>query len=578
MYLISNWIVDGINNKIYKFTNDIIESEYKINIKNPIGDAGVVVSTDERTIGVTCPTAGMVVWLDTGVGEIMKYTNVGGTPIGICEGIPYGTYNTFPHGKDNRIPYFITNYSTNSVTIIKERSVVQTIQVGKGPKSIACDSYGRIYVANFNSNTISVLTLTDNNERYTLFNTINVGKFPNCLAINIKDDLFVVCQTSVYKIRKDNIEVILSISSNPVNITGDKFGNMWITNLTDNSISRITLEEKIFSYISGGIGPVYISSDKNGNIICLNTGDNTISRINEFGDVTNVINLDFVPMANGDFIGYMNRINVHDGFQKDDKISYYDLDDDLKLKIDSGGIDPETLIVKSDNVSYDNPEFTNITEAVNSLIYEKSGLLSEYIENFSISPSIVEIGSTVTSITFNYHINNNEYSNLTKAEINNGIGEVPINGNTYIATGLSINQDTEYKFTLTNNTMNIGEKITDIKFDKKIYYGINNNIISLPTDILSFDSVFVEDNEDNIYKKKLILNNGNGFLYIAIPSTLGISIDDISINDFKDSNWETSELNFTNASGHSEMYTLFRSGYTHNVSNYNIFININHTK
>ena len=57
MYLISDWIVDGINNKLYKFTNDIIENSYNININNPIGDAGVVVSTDERTIGVTCPTA-----------------------------------------------------------------------------------------------------------------------------------------------------------------------------------------------------------------------------------------------------------------------------------------------------------------------------------------------------------------------------------------------------------------------------------------------------------------------------------------------------------------------------------------
>lgn len=570
MYLISDWIVDGINNKLYKFTNDIIENSYNININNPIGDAGVVVSTDERTIGVTCPTAGMIAWFDTGLGEFTRYTSVGGMPIGICEGIPYGD-------DDKRIPYFVANYSTDSVAIIKEGSVVQTISVGKGPRSVVCDGYGRIYVANFNSSTVSILALSDNNK-YSIFKTITVDKFPNCLAINNKDDLFVVCQTSVYKIRKDNTKVRFTITGNPVNITADKYGNMWITNLTDSSVLRISLQETITSYISGGVGPVYISSDKSGDVICLNTGDKTITRINEDGNVINTIQLDFIPMANGDFIGYMSRINIRDDSQVPKKISYDDLDEDLKERIDSGGVDPETLIIKSDNVTYNHAGFNTVTEAINSLIYEKSGLLSEYITVFNTTPSIAEIGSTISTLTFNYKIDSRGDSSLTMAEINNGIGVVPIDGSTYTATGLSISEDTKYKFTLTNNTMNIGERTTIVKFDKKIYFGIDNRFISSAIDILSLDSVFIEDNKSEVYEKNITINNGNGFIYIAVPSALGITIDNITINGFKDSNWETSEFNFTNASGHSELYTLFRSGYTHNVTGYNIFININHTK
>ena len=570
MYLISNWIVDGINNKLYKFTNDIIESVYSININNPIGDAGVVVCTDEKTIGVTCPTAGMIAWFDTGTGTFTRYTSVGGTPIGICEGIPYGD-------QDSRVPYFVANYSTDSVAIIKEGSVVQTITVGKGPRSITCDGYGRIYVANFNSRNISILALGDN-DKYALFKTIEVDRFPNCLAINNKDDVFVVCQSSVYKIRKDNTKVKFTITGNPVNITADKYGNMWITNLTDNSVLRLTLQEKIFSYISGGTGPVYISSDKSGDVICLNTGDKTLTRINEDGNVINTVQLDFIPMANGDFIGYMSKINIRDDSQTPKKISYDDLDEDLKERIDSGGIDPSTLIISSDNVTYINEGFTNVTEVINSLIYEKSGLLSSYIERFDTDPLIAEIGSTLTSLTFNYHVNSHGDSSLTMAEIDNGIGVVPMNGSSYTATGLDISDDTEFKFTLTNNTMNIGEKTTSIKFDKKIYFGIDSDVITAAIDILSLNGVFVDDKRDPIYEKKLSLTNGIGFLYVAVPSALGITVDDISINGFKDSNWDASELNFTNASGHSEMYTLFRSGYTHDVTGYNIYITINHTK
>ena len=573
MYMISDWIVDGINNKLYKFTNDIIEGCYDINISKSIGDAGIAVGTDEATIAITCPTAGQVAWFDIGTQRFTRYTTVSGTPIGICEGIPYGV-------GDTRAPYFVANYSTNTVSIIKEGIVVQTIEVGKGPRSLATDGYGRIYVANFNSYTVSVLAPTESGK-YVVYNTIPVDKYPESIAVNFNDDVFVVCRNSIIKIRKNNSKIKFTITGNPVNICGDKYGNMWYTNITDNSVSRISIKEEITSYISGGVGPTYICSDRTGDVICLNTGDKTLTRINESGDVINTVQLGFLPMANGDFIGFMSRVNILDDISKKDekKIEYDDLSDDLKERIDQGGVDPETLILKSDNITYTKAGFLTVTEAINSLIYEYSNLLSEDIKRFDITPAIAELGSTVNSVTFNYQITNIQDHGISMAEINDGVGIVPLEETSYELTGLDITEDKEYKLTVFNDVNCRGEAFASVKFDRKMYYGINSNISLTAIDILHLsNNEFLEDDDDTMFEKNIEFTNGNGYLYIAVPSSLGITINDLFVNNFKDSNWYTTEINFTNVSGHSEMNTVFRSGYTHNVTGYKIFASIVHSK
>jgi hypothetical protein len=165
------------------------------------------------------------------------------------------------------------------------------------------------------------------------------------------------------------------------------------------------------------------------------------------------------------------------------------------------------------------------------------------------------------------------------AEINDGVGIVPLEETSYELTGLDITEDKEYKLTVFNDVNCRGEAFASIKFDRKMYYGIDPNISLTAIDILHLsNSEFLEDDDDTMFEKNIEFGNGNGYLYIAVPSSLGITIDDLFVNNFKDSNWYTTEINFTNASGHSEMYTVFRSGYTHNVTGYKMFVSIVHSK
>ena len=464
----------------------------------------------------------------------------------------------------------------NSISIIKNGTIVQTLSVGNGPRSLATDGYGKIYVANYLGDTVSVLIPKD--DKYITLKTIKTDSQPIAVAVNYNNDAYIACKSSIIKIRKNGEVRKFTIDGRPTSLTADKYGNIWATNNTNSTIIKISQQEIITTYASGSEGPMYCCSDKNGDIIILNTATNKITRLNEDGSLVNTIELDYTPIGNGDFIGFLSRINILDDIPVHDvtKVEWDDLSDEVKERIEQGGVDPETLIIKSDNVTFENDEYHTVTEAINGLLYEKSGLLDSDIEEFEIVPSIVAKGSTVSNITFNYKINQNH--GLAIAELNNDIGSIPIDGTSYEATGLSISEDTEFTITATTNQGYKGTKSAKLKFDIKIYFGLSNNIITTPENVLRLSNyVFVEDNNKDLYNNKFTFINGNGYMYMAIPSSLGITINDFTTAGFKDSNWETLELPIM-VDGNSIQYTLFRSGFTHALLDSGIDISITKNK
>ncbi len=78
---------------------------------------------------------------------------------------------------------YVANYGSNTVSVIDTTSntVVSTIPVASGPLAVAGIPSGtQIYVANFNSSTVSVIAVSDN----SLIATIPVGNNPEYVAIN----------------------------------------------------------------------------------------------------------------------------------------------------------------------------------------------------------------------------------------------------------------------------------------------------------------------------------------------------------------------------------------------------------
>ena len=567
MYMVSNWIIDGEENVLYKYTNDVLENSYKIPITKSIGNAAIAVGTNESSIMITCPTNDTVLEFNTGIGQFVRSTTVAKTPLGICEGIPYG---------DEAKPYFVTSYVSNCVSIIKNGEVVQSVRVGAGPRSLATDGYGRIFVGNYNDGTISVLVPKENT--YTNLQTIKVDSNPIAIAINFNDDVYVACLSSIIKIRKNGTVRRFTVHGRPTSLTADKYGNVWATNNTDSSIIKINSNEVLTSYASGSSGPMYICSDKDGDIIVLNTGEKKITRLNEDGSLVNTIPVDYTPIGNGDFIGFLSRINILDDIHVKDKvpITYDDLDDDLKARIDAG-VDPGSIVIGSDQVEYDNELYSNTTEALNGIIYEQLGLLSNDILKFEVTPNRAEKGSIINSVTFNYQINKEH--GISMAVIDNEIGNVDIDGTSMTVDGLNITEDTEFTMTVNDTKLNTGKATADIKFDIKIYYGMSNENITTPAQVLELltNTIFVKDDNDSKYEASIKYSNGSGYLYFAVPSVLGITIDDISTAGFKDSNWDTTEVTITTASA-TNTYTVFKSGYSHVLDTISINVDIDHAK
>lgn len=570
MYLISNWIVDGINNKLYKYTNDVLEEYYNINISKSIGNAAIAVSTNEYSVFITCPTAGTVMEFNIARKEFVRSITVGGCPMGICEGIPYGE-------ADLSKPYFVSNYANNSVSIIRDGIVVQTIPVGFGPRSLATDGYGRIFVGNYLDGTVSILVPKEN--KYVLLKTIKVEQQPVAIAINYNDDVYVACRSSIYKIRKNGIVRKFIIDGRPTSLTADKYGNIWATNNTKDRVIKIDYKETMNNFSTGGTGPMYCSSDKTGDIIVLNTGNNKIGRLNEDGSLTTIIPLLYTPIGNGDFIGFTSRLNILDDIHVhgDEKITWEDLDEDIKNRIEQGGVDPETLILKSENITYENNGYENVNEALNDIIYNKLGILNSDIKSFSVTPSIAEKGETIQQVIFNYQI---DMSNgISMAKIDNEVGYIDVRGISAVISGLNITEDTI--FTLTGYTEEgfAGSKTAEIKFDSKIRFGVSSSNITTSDGVLALsNSVFVEDNDPEYYRNDFDITRGNGYMYFAVPKYLGIDINNFYTNGFNDSNWDTTDVIVNISESISVEYTVFKSGYTHNLTNNSIHIKIDKKK
>ena len=567
MYLVSYWIVDGENNFLYKYTNDILEGQYDINMARGIGNAAIAVSTDEHTIMLTCPNKGTVLSFDTGREEFTKSITVGRLPMGICEGIPYGD--------DKSNPYFVSNYISNSVSIIRNGVVVQTLDVGMGPRSLATDGYGRIYVGNYLGDTVSVLVPKD--DKYVLFKTIKVDRAPIAVAINFNDDVYVACESSIVKIRKNGSVRKFTINGRPTSLTADKYGNVWATNNTASTIIRISNQEIITTYSSGCNGPMYCCSDKTGDVLVLNTGNNTITRMTEDGSLTNVIELNYTPIGNGDFIGFLSRVNILDDIDIDDhkKVEWDDLSPELQEIIEAG-VDPETLILKSDNITYEHDKYTNVTEALNAILYEKSGLLDSDITRFDVTPNIVEKGTVVQSLIFDYNIENKD--GIEFAEIDNGVGAINISNTRFIISGREFTDDVEFTLTVKNDTGNTGTRKAKLIFDNKIYYGISNEVVDTSEKVLALgNSIFVQDTDDKEYNREMDIGGSNGYIYIAVPVTLDIAVENLITSGFRDSNWD-SDIVTVVIHNNVIPYTVFKHGYSHNLANSSINIKINKIK
>lgn len=221
------------------------------------------------------------------------------------------------------------------------------------------------------------------------------------------------------------------------------------------------------------------------------------------------------------------------------------------------------------NVSTINPvvddEFLNKVNLLDSELdsiedrLEDLEYLPIVINSFTNNINIVEKGSVITSIVFNFLLNKTP----TSVTIDNGIGAVT--SNSFTKNGLNINVNTIFTLSASDEK-NTVSKTSLIRFDNRMFYGSSSNTSFTNADILTLqNSVLVNS------KNRTIIINGNAeYPVIAYEASLGDAT--FMINGLVNNGFVKTQQNITNASGHTALFNIYRMSNIQNSSNIQIVI------
>ena len=194
------------------------------------------------------------------------------------------------------------------------------------------------------------------------------------------------------------------------------------------------------------------------------------------------------------------------------------------------------------NVSY--PSLENVQEALDQLLY-----VTPEVTSFTNNVNTVEIGVTITSVTFNWSFN----KTMTSASINNGVGAVnpPLTTKTITGTWTT---DTSWELTASDGT-NSADASTSIAFDNKRYWGVSALETLTSAEIIalggsefatSFDKSVVYD-----------CSAGDVYPYYAFPAAWGTP-SNVTVGGLAFSAFTVTTQSFTNASGYTSSYNVIR--------------------
>jgi len=220
--------------------------------------------------------------------------NVGTAPEGVAI-TPDGAY------------VYVCNFTSNTVSVISTstNTVIKTIGVGTHPFDININSAGTFaYVTNSSSNTVSVIKISTN----TVIHTIAVGSQPRGIALDAAGTFGYTANTTSKTISKINLStnsVIASYSTSvaPVDITVS--GSIGWVALTNGTVKEINLNGgATIATISLGATPLHIlRNSHNGKIYVTSTTSNqllviTAASVSATISLTNPQNLDIDPSGN----------------------------------------------------------------------------------------------------------------------------------------------------------------------------------------------------------------------------------------------------------------------------------------
>lgn len=172
------------------------------------------------------------------------------------------------------------------------------------------------------------------------------------------------------------------------------------------------------------------------------------------------------------------------------------------------------------------------------------------ITSFTNNKSTQEIGSSVTAVTLTWAFNKTPVRVTLDGE------ERAVNSTGESLTGLSITANKTWKLQATDERNYTATRTTSISFLNGVYYGV-------ATAPKTYDSEFVKGLTKTLRSSKLTsftVTAGEGqYIYYCIPTRFGTA--SFKVGGFDGGIALVDTISFTNASGYTEDYYIYRSDY-----------------
>lgn len=172
------------------------------------------------------------------------------------------------------------------------------------------------------------------------------------------------------------------------------------------------------------------------------------------------------------------------------------------------------------------------------------------INSFTNTVGTVEMGRTITSVTFNWSLNK------TPTNLKLGTTTLSTSATSHTLSGQSITSNTSYTLTATD-AQKSATKTTSISFVNGVYYGAAAISTVNSEFILSLTRSLQKDGEKA--KTFSATAGSNQYIWYAVPTRYGACT--FNVGGFDGGFTLVDTISFTNASGFTENYYVYRSDY-----------------
>ena len=243
--------------------------------------------------------------------------------------------------------------------------------------------------------------------------------------------------------------------------------------------------------------------------------------------------------------------DIDSGLNKKLSIKQSTADNGKILKVGNDG-NIEFVEDLADDISYQNSKYsswTNVKKALDGIIAKVDYIKPEITSFTSTAQAVYEVGETVSNIVFNWTTN----KDITTQTLT----DCTINADSRTATYTNdINSNKTFTLTI-GDGQNTASKDISISFRNKIYYGS----ATIPA---SFNSAFILGLSNKQFATGKsgsfdITVGSNEYGFIAFPSSFG-TLSSVKIGGFDTDVISCGTISFTNASGGTTNYNIYRTG------------------